>query len=245
MDTKCCIYFFRDKKGEILYIGKTSSFKKRMAQHFNKTEIEAEGNEWKSTIDKQSIQIFPTNNATDLDIYETYFINKYKPKYNKDKVYDCTPSFDLPYIEPISTHYVKKNNIPSFKDAVDLINARHRRKNSDLDEGIKYCKKLYPIINEAMETIGFSGIDALDYNIKKVKSAIDYHKKKHIVEKQLRQLFPKGRYMASDVKEIIQNVYNNLGFEKKAKATDIESVFCIKHINTRIHGKPTRVYIIP
>lgn len=247
MKTKYCIYFFRNREQHILYIGKTLSFKQRMSQHFAKGEIEAEGNSWKKTIDKTSIQVFNCQNATDLEIYETYFINKYKPKFNKDKVYGCIPSFDLPYIEPITTQYVRRMDVKyTLEQAVEIIMTKGRSKKSALIESVQYCKKVYPILDEAIETIGLTTIDVLNYDVKKVRAEIDKYKNKHLIEGEFRKAFPKGWYTVADTKQTIQLIYDNMGLgSKKAKATDLEEVFNIKQTTRKINGKTTKVYNIP
>jgi len=42
------IYFMKNEKNEIIYIGKTTNIKARLSQHFSKIEIEL--NKWKSDI---------------------------------------------------------------------------------------------------------------------------------------------------------------------------------------------------
>lgn len=93
------IYFFYDSEDNLLYIGKSNCFKMRMKQHFSKATIEKEP--WKTEVDKNKIVLFRCENPTDLELYETYFINKYKPKYNVEKVYSYESSFDLPKLEAI------------------------------------------------------------------------------------------------------------------------------------------------
>lgn len=96
--TNCYVYFFYDSEDNLLYIGKSMSVMNRLRNHFSKKELIT--NPWKSTIDKQKVVLYECQNSTDLDVYETYFINKYKPKHNVDKIYHYPLSFEPPYIEP-------------------------------------------------------------------------------------------------------------------------------------------------
>ena len=94
------IYIFLDNDENILYIGKTTQLRGRMLQHFYVEVVEKEI--WKKQINLENIILFECKNATDLELYETYLINKYNPLHNKDKVFNNKPTFDLPYLEPIT-----------------------------------------------------------------------------------------------------------------------------------------------
>lgn len=70
------MYYFYDKFGDVIYIGKTKSFRKRFAQH-------SRGSYFFTHVTK--IKAFPIEREVDRDIYETYFINVYYPQYNVGK----------------------------------------------------------------------------------------------------------------------------------------------------------------
>lgn len=108
---KFYVYFFYDKKGILLYVGKTISISSRMSAHFSKSALETEF--WKKDVDLSNIVTFKCTTKTDLDIYETYFINKLKPLYNVDKVFHSLPTFELPELD--STLYSYNPNPPSKK----------------------------------------------------------------------------------------------------------------------------------
>lgn len=94
----CFIYFFYDSVDTLLYIGKSTNLKSRLKNHFSPDSIKLDP--WKQMVDKEKIVIYKCENPTDLDVYETYLINKYQPLYNKDKVFNYFLSFDLPKLEP-------------------------------------------------------------------------------------------------------------------------------------------------
>ena len=83
-----------------------------MKQHFSKTTVEKEP--WKAEVDKNKIVLFRCENPTDLELYETYFINKYKPLYNVDKVFYYESSFDLPELKAIKPVEISKTMIDCF-----------------------------------------------------------------------------------------------------------------------------------
>lgn len=70
------MYYFYDKFGDVIYIGKTKSFRTRFAQH-------SRGSYFFTHVTK--IKAFPIEREVDRDIYETYFINVYYPQYNVGK----------------------------------------------------------------------------------------------------------------------------------------------------------------
>jgi hypothetical protein len=74
------IYFMKDDKDNILYIGKTTNLKTRISQHFNKEECEIR--KWKQEV--KCIELLYFDNPIDMSIYEIYYINKYNPIYNKE-----------------------------------------------------------------------------------------------------------------------------------------------------------------
>jgi Nuclease subunit of the excinuclease complex len=111
------VYFFYDSKDRLLYIGKTTSVRARMKQHFSRLCVENEP--WKNLVDKDKITLYKCNNPTDLDIYEVFFINKYKPLYNKDRVFGYTPSFELPELTPIKPMKTTKILLRLFNEEMD------------------------------------------------------------------------------------------------------------------------------
>ena len=116
------IYYFYDKNKNLLYIGKTTALPQRMSAHFSKSIIESDS--WKTEVDLTNIIIYKCSTKTDLDIYETYLINKLKPLYNKDKVFYDKSTLELPELK--STIYIyspyketRKLNL-AFLEYIDL-----------------------------------------------------------------------------------------------------------------------------
>lgn len=86
----------------------------------------------------------------------------------------------------------------------------------------------YPIIINAYNILGALKIKSLGYdkeritkelsnNLPKTKTAIFHNLKKHFK--------PNTKHSKADIKNIIQNIYNKLDINKKAKATDIKEYF--------------------
>ena len=72
-------YRFKDIEGNIIYVGFTGqTMAERMNQHFTKGHLPAEC--YKSVV---SIEYMKWKTKSDAQVMEVYFINKYKPKFNK------------------------------------------------------------------------------------------------------------------------------------------------------------------
>jgi predicted GIY-YIG superfamily endonuclease/plasmid replication initiation protein len=82
------VYQFYDKKNKLIYVGKTTNLSQRFIAHFN------DGG-WKSK-EIERIMYAKCSTKTDMDMYEIYYINKLKPKYNISLVNGDNPSFILP-----------------------------------------------------------------------------------------------------------------------------------------------------
>lgn len=97
------IYRFLDSQNNILYVGSSSSFDTRLAGHCHLPK------ECYSQVEK--IEVFCCGNEADMYLYETYFINKYKPQYNGSNKGQGELSFELPEVkwEELRRSYKWKN----------------------------------------------------------------------------------------------------------------------------------------
>lgn len=93
------VYRYVDINDNIIYVGKTSNLKQRFNQH--KSE--------KMYDECYKVEYIQLENAADIEIYETYYINKYVPKYNEAKVFGKKPSFFIPEQE-WKLYYINRNN---------------------------------------------------------------------------------------------------------------------------------------
>lgn len=93
------VYRYVDLNGEIIYVGKTENLKKRFNQHKSEDMYK----------ECYKVEYIELENVADIEIYETYYINKYHPKYNLSKVYDSKPSFFIPEQE-WKVYYINRGN---------------------------------------------------------------------------------------------------------------------------------------
>lgn len=97
---KSYIYRFIDKNQKIVYVGKTNNLTKRYNQHFrNRGHLTKEcyNSVWK-------VEYIKVDSELNALLLETYYINKYRPKYNKlNKTYRPTN------IENVNLKEIKDN----------------------------------------------------------------------------------------------------------------------------------------
>lgn len=77
------VYKFIDYQDNIIYIGKTNNLEKRMQQHFFRGHLDKECYNHV----KQIFFMF-VDGKTNVDMMETFLINKYHPKYNTEKQFN-------------------------------------------------------------------------------------------------------------------------------------------------------------
>ena len=77
------VYRFLNSNKEIIYIGKSKNLTHRLYSHFNNQR-----KEWMDEV--KSIEVAKFQDGATMSIYELYYIDLYKPKYNKEGIYRDT-----------------------------------------------------------------------------------------------------------------------------------------------------------
>ncbi|QWU16121.1 nucleotide excision repair endonuclease [Paenibacillus sophorae] len=77
------IYMFYNDKEELLFVGKARKLRPRIKKHFEDKVSPIKNNRDEVT----KIEVCVVEDPVDREIYETYIINKFKAKYNVEKVY--------------------------------------------------------------------------------------------------------------------------------------------------------------
>jgi excinuclease ABC subunit C len=75
-------YIFKNKAGEVIYVGKAKQLKKRVSSYFRKKDHDAKTSMLVPEIDE--IDFFQTRNETEALLLENSLIKKYYPKFNID-----------------------------------------------------------------------------------------------------------------------------------------------------------------
>ena len=95
------VYFFKDKKNEIIYIGKAKNLKKRVSSYFNKSNSSSKN---KVMISKTNdLEIIVVENEVEALLTESNLIKIHKPRYNVFMKDDKT----FPYIIITNEEYPK------------------------------------------------------------------------------------------------------------------------------------------
>lgn len=119
---------------DLIYIGKTKNFYKRIKNHIASQS-------WGKDI--THIEIAQCKNKLDMDLYEKYYINKLKPKYNKAIVYDEAPSFKIQKLnfKKITLEEFINEYKPAASETKDYISLYEKRKN-EINELLKKSKEI-------------------------------------------------------------------------------------------------------
>lgn len=83
------VYFFYDRFGRLIYVGKTSSIRRRFSEHAYNSYFFAH---------VDSARIYEIESPLERELYETYAINEFLPYYNKAKV----------FVDDDRTHYLEE-----------------------------------------------------------------------------------------------------------------------------------------
>lgn len=84
------VYLLYDRKGKLLYVGKSVNLRDRLLDH-----IKGVGNSSAFFRDIHEILVYFCDDPMEREIYETYLINKLKPVYNRSKVYHAEKITEL------------------------------------------------------------------------------------------------------------------------------------------------------
>ncbi len=140
----------------------------------------------------------------------------------------------------------------SFKELVDLYriwNQPCQIISESNEQDKKLIEKLYPLIPQAIDAIGYNKIVSLEYHQKRVRAEVLKTKTLSNPAKVRDFLDPfkyrKGKKIASsEVKADLQEAFDMLGIDRKAKAKHLKSVFGVKPCKVSVDGKRVNGYKI-
>ncbi|MCP4481795.1 MAG: excinuclease ABC subunit UvrC [bacterium] len=132
------VYFFKDNKNNIIYIGKAKNLKKRVLSYFRK-----EHPDFKTTVmipHIRNIDFMQTNNEEEALLWENTLIKRFKPKYNimlkDDKTYPYLKITNEKYPAIYATRQISDDGADYFGPYVD---------SGNLQQIIRLIKKIFPI----------------------------------------------------------------------------------------------------
>lgn len=148
-------------------------------------------------------------------------------------------------IEETSTldHVVTINPKPNLKETI------LEMQKGDEDVIIAAYKK-YPFLKDAVENLGYEGIEQCNYqstNIKRklIQSLSIGQKNKIIQLLKTHSSLQEGAFVSTNnLKKILDGIYKSVGIVAKAKAADIENYYHVRVKTPRINDKPVAGFVI-
>lgn len=158
-------------------------------------------------------------------------IQVYQSGLSINAFYKDSDKFELNSKKSIKLQYVATKN---FRKTCEWLEA------GEID--VAQASISFPIIKEALETLQIKDFKRLQYNLTKIRNELNNSKYTDILNKEIEKLFEKNTFYSSkDVKIKLENLYKELGIDKKPKSTDIEKTLNIKRTkktmdNVRVNG---------
>ncbi len=216
------IYFMRDGKRKILYIGKASSLKRRILSYFQRPQEER----IEQMLCRVSrIDIKKTESVIEALLLENELIKKNQPKYNirlkDDKIYlgILITDEDWPKITPARL----TQKLPKGSFYGPFPNSSHVR------EALQIIRKIFPF---RVSCQPLSGKACLEYHLGMCPGICAGKISKGDYQNTIKQI---KLFMSGRKKQIIKNLEKdmrllakNLNFEKAAKVRD--QIFALRHI---------------
>lgn len=154
------VYLMKNKKGQVIYVGKAVSLKNRVRQYFQSSRNHSD--KVKSMVKNiASFEYIMTDSELEALILECNLIKKHKPKYNillrDDKTYPyikITMAEDYPRVKKVrrvikdgSKYFGPYTNVAAVNDTLDIIRDMYpiRTCNIDIDRAIK--NRIRPCLN--------------------------------------------------------------------------------------------------
>lgn len=154
------VYLMKNKKGQVIYVGKAVSLKNRVRQYFQSSRNHSD--KVKSMVKNiASFEYIMTDSELEALILECNLIKKYKPKYNillrDDKTYPyikITMAEDYPRVKKVrrvikdgSKYFGPYTNVAAVNNTLDIIRDMYpiRTCNIDIDRAIK--NRIRPCLN--------------------------------------------------------------------------------------------------
>lgn len=143
----------------------------------------------------------------------------------------CNPDITLEGLNKL--RLAKK---PNFKK---LCIEYHKAKEEEDSEVIEEIELSYPLIKEAYDKLGFEKIKALEFVQKDIQNQLTVSSKSRTLEAHIVNLlnYKVGQLLdKAEVKRTLQGIYNLLGIQKTAKASDLSQWYTIKNHSKKVNG---------
>lgn len=150
-----------------------------------------------------------------------------------------------------STDFIAKATTLQFKSIIkeycDLIDGRIIPEHYTKEDRLRHLELLEPTVKSIVERLGTSKCRTLNYAKKSINEAL--YTKSNVVTNSIKatvegQFEKKKVYASKDVKLMLQQIYDNLKLNKKARATDISEYFIVEKKPRNINGKTVDSIVI-
>ena len=150
------VYFFRDSRKKILYIGKATSLRDRVKNYFTSDVYTSRGPQIaKMVADADSVHVTTTDSVLEALILEAYLIKKHQPKYNTKEKDDKSFNYilitdeDFPRVSLIRGRELLKEKVEKVGEAPKKVPkiryvAGPFPQGSVLREAMKIIRKIFP-----------------------------------------------------------------------------------------------------
>ena len=160
-------------------------------------------------------------------------IEIYKSGLSVNNFYENSNRFEL------VTNKSLKFNFMVTKDVKKIIKA-YCNNEIELEAACKLCS----LIEESKDVLTKKDYKRLCYQPSKIRNELNNLKSEVVISSEIKKQFTTGFYSSKDIKVILSRLYTDLGINKKAKSTDIETVFNIKPIRKNVANKTVVGYQI-
>ncbi len=235
------VYFFKDTKETIIYVGKAKSLKKRVSSYFAKKHLT---NKIVNMMNKaKSLEFIVTSNEKEALLLESNLIKKFEPKYNvvlrDDKRYPCIRlDMNEPFPRLIVTRKIERDGAIYFGPFHSASSMRNTLRFINKTFKLRSCKNIpknkRPCLNYQIgQCLGpcTGEISEQDYM--------------DMVNNARLFLEGKGKELIEKLTKDMMNAANKLEFEKAARIRDqIKSIKKVLEKQQMISSIPENIDVI-
>ncbi len=214
------VYLMRDETGEVVYVGKASSLKKRVSSYFSPSKQDVKT----AVLMKAVVDIDFIITASEIEalILENNIIKKYKPRFNvrlkDDKRYPyIAVTFSEPYPRVIFTRRIKNSEDRYFGPYTDAQAARSLVSLVNRTFKLKTCTRTIPLKNNERP--------CLNYQMKRCHGQclgiISREEYLTIVRGAVKFLEGDVEPVLADLRALMKRYASEMEYEKAARVRDV------------------------
>ena len=221
------VYLFKNKRGEVLYVGKAKDLRNRLSYYTKSSFLSPKINHLLSLAEK--VEYFLTKNEKEALLLEANLIKKFRPKYNvllkDDKNY---PLLRI----PIKEKYPSLQIVRKRKKGDQALYFGPFTSAKGLREILKLLSKTFPLRKCSLAEMKRRKTPCIYYQIKKCLAPcvnpIPEEEYKKLVDGVIEFFQGKGKGLIEKLKEEMHRLSENLEFERAAflrdRIEDLENI---------------------